>query len=223
MTSVNTGPFAHVTSIGTACWTSQLLKDMDLKRYSCPFDWIFSAPKMVIHCLKDDFREFLSRDHYVSVGGPQEWTLPLFRDQYGLGRIVNHHDIGNEVDFDYLSRSVSRFRTVLADVRPKLFVIVSELKNVNDGEMDALVGALERATNAFSVLSIGFEMSSGHPGIDALGSIGVRDAYRLRAQGRIIDGLRFEEERDNRMLREIVGRYRFDLSQAPAGTAHDAG
>src|SRR6516162_3609982 len=39
-------------SLGSHCLVSYALKEMGLKRYSCPFDWIFSQPSMVEHCIK---------------------------------------------------------------------------------------------------------------------------------------------------------------------------
>lgn len=60
----------RVVSLGSLCLTSKLLQSMDMKTESYPFDWIFSNPKMIAHCLNDDFATFLDRSYYVSKSAP---------------------------------------------------------------------------------------------------------------------------------------------------------
>ena len=200
--------FGHVVSIGSACWTSQLIKDMGLKRYSCPFDWIFSSPGFVAHCLADDFAEFLSRDRWVSTGGPQHWTLPLIRDRYGLGQILNHHDVSNDGDFHYLVRSVARFRSVLAAPDPKIFLLISDTKNILHPEVDVLFDRLAAAASGFKLVSIGLEQHpAASPHVEQLKADERNDVYRLHPCSRIEDGLRFTDARDNQAMQEILGRY----------------
>lgn len=200
--------YGHVISMGTACWTSQLIKDAGLKRFSCPFDWIFSSPAFVGHCLEDDFGEFLSRDRWVSVGGPQQWTLPVIRDRYGLGRILNHHDASSDADFGYLTRSVDRFRAVLAGDAAKIFLLISEMKNILDPATDRLLETLSAATSAFKLVCVGFDPTpAASPGVEQISDSDRRDIYRLHPGSVIEDGLRFKDARDNQMLQDILGRY----------------
>ena len=43
---------------------SEAMEQWKIRRWSCPFDWIFSSPDMVTHCLADDFSAFLDVDQY---------------------------------------------------------------------------------------------------------------------------------------------------------------
>lgn len=210
--------YEHVISIGTACWTSQLIKDAGLKRFSCPFDWIFSSPAFVGHCLEDDFAEFLSRDRWVSVGGPQQWTLPLIRDRYGLGRILNHHDASSDADFGYLTRSVDRFRGVLASDAAKIFLLISEMKNILDPATDRLLETLSAATSSFRLVCIGVDPTpAAGAGVEQISDTARRDIYRLHPGSAIEDGLRFKDARDNQMLQDILARYEICPQSPPDG------
>eukprot|EP00438_Fugacium_kawagutii_P017986 Skav206738 [mRNA] locus=scaffold2729:110557:114459:+ [translate_table: standard] len=59
---VDEGPaISHVISLGCRCSQASVYRALQKRRYACPFDWIFSSPQMVTHCLQDDFRSFLDR------------------------------------------------------------------------------------------------------------------------------------------------------------------
>jgi len=64
---INGRPVAHLVPLGSFCLPAIILRNNGLRRYSLPFDWIFSAPQMVRDCLADDFEVFLDQRHYRSI------------------------------------------------------------------------------------------------------------------------------------------------------------
>ena len=135
-----TQPVKHVISLGCRCSQASVYRAFGHRRYACPFDWIFSSPKMVIHCLQDDFKQFLDRQLLYQNGSsfdaiglkpgsaPRERRLighkfySTLTSGVGRGTIFNHRDpLHNDEDYDYLVRCVERFRLALASEERKLF------------------------------------------------------------------------------------------------------
>ena len=54
--------YHYIISLGCACNTSLYLKKMGLKKFSLPYDWIFSNLDMIEHTVKDEFKSFLNVD-----------------------------------------------------------------------------------------------------------------------------------------------------------------
>lgn len=109
-----------IVSLGTHCYTATLLQAAGLKTASYPFDWIFSSPGMVAHCLDDDFATFLNRRYYEPVPPEKRRDGPdvnlcdhrLYRDRYGVPFVFNHRDPLDDEDYQYLVRCVDRFRAL---------------------------------------------------------------------------------------------------------------
>jgi hypothetical protein len=125
-------PVRHVVSLGSHCYTSFLLKRSGLKSFSTPFDWIFSSPEMVCHCLRDDFETFLDRRFFEPIAPDQRPSAmygvcdhSFYRDRFGVQSVFNHHDPSTEKDFSYFSRAVGRLRSVLSSDQRSLFIMTS--------------------------------------------------------------------------------------------------
>jgi len=114
-------PFAYVLSLGSRCVVARLLRDLHLRRFAGPFDWVYSCPQMVRDCLKNDFCKFLDPNLIVAKGHAwthREYSLLLHRD------VVFPHHEPRIKDRAFFKRSVARFRLVMASPLRKLFVIV---------------------------------------------------------------------------------------------------
>lgn len=124
-------PVSHIASIGSHCVASQFLKNLGLKRYSGPFDWIFSSLPMVVDCLETDFADFLNRDFYVPIPMHQRMGADLnfcdhrlYKERYGIVSMFNHSDPMEPQVYDYLVRCVARFRRMLvSNGRKVLFAL----------------------------------------------------------------------------------------------------
>ncbi len=126
------GRFNHV-SLGCNCQMAHVLKTLDLRRWSGPFDWIFSMPGMVRDCLADDFSGLLDPALLESIPeaerrGPDIWRgrHTLYRERHGLECVFNHHDpAANAADYAFLGAGVRRLRAALdgADTGNRLWMM----------------------------------------------------------------------------------------------------
>lgn len=114
------GALNHI-SLGSHCHMAQILKSEGLRRWSGPFDWIFSSPGMVRDCLADDFFGLLDRSQYESTP-LDERTAPhetrcrhrLYRERHAIPFVFNHHDpASSEADYRFLEAGVRRLRKAL--------------------------------------------------------------------------------------------------------------
>lgn len=152
----------HV-SLGTFCHTAAGLRDAGLRRWSGPFDWIFSSPAMAAACLDDDFAALLDPAQLESVpererthNAKRQCRHPDYEARYGLPIVFNHHDPASSlIDLQKLRRSVARFRAALQPGRLTVFYIASERRWPED-EIEALERALARypAASRLVVLTI---------------------------------------------------------------------
>ncbi|MCU1621238.1 MAG: hypothetical protein JWL79_83 [Frankiales bacterium] len=124
----------NVVGVGTHCLTATLLRDLQLRHFSLPFDWIFSSPEMVVHALHDDFAVFLDRSHHVTVPEHQRPTPGAnlahhthYRENFGVDYVFNHHDpVVSDAAYSYLQRSVQRFRDLEHQEGRKAFVLINQ-------------------------------------------------------------------------------------------------
>lgn len=117
----------YVCSFGTLCHSSMLIKNNNLKLCSYPFDWIFSNPNIIISCLKDNFRTFLNKSHYVHIN-PTRCGHKIYHPQ-----MFNHRNpLKNKEDYNYYVRCVNRFKKLLKNEGHKLFVMTFINRKDND-------------------------------------------------------------------------------------------
>ena len=158
-------PYRHVVSIGCSCQTAWQIANADLRLYSGPFDWIFSSPLLVQHCLDDDFATFLDRPNYIQGASRTQWSPRTYVDDLSQTVMFNHHDMGIDEDYGRIVRAVERFRTLLALPERKLFVMTMPHGLLDQVGRLALVEAFSRYTNNFRILLLGIETTPK----DALG------------------------------------------------------
>jgi hypothetical protein len=109
--------FNYVVSLGCACNTSLYLKELELKLFSLPYDWIFSNLKMIQHTIEDDFKSLLNLD-LINPKKPKQ----AGHDYYHK-RLFNHHNPkDNQNDYNYYQRCIARFKTMLDSGDRKLFI-----------------------------------------------------------------------------------------------------
>jgi hypothetical protein len=109
--------FNYVASLGCACNTSLYLKQLELKLFSLPYDWIFSNLKMIQHTIEDDFKSFLSLDLINPKKNKQAGH------NYYHKRLFNHHNPKEDRNnYHYYQRCIARFKTMLNSGDRKLFI-----------------------------------------------------------------------------------------------------
>lgn len=204
---------ARHVSLGTFCHTSAALDKCGLRRWTGPFDWIFSTPGLATHCLQDDFATLLDPGELLSVpsdqlaaGAKRQCRHPAYEARYSLPILFNHHDPASVTsDRDRLVRAVDRFRTTLATGGDNIFYMMSEVAWPGE-DIDALADQLAtyRARNTLVVLT-------ASNGADA---VSWRETDATATRCRVISvevgngsrslGLRFADEADNHRLAGII-------------------
>jgi hypothetical protein len=124
--------YDSVFSIGSQCLTTWLLNKAGLKRFSGPFDWLFSNLRMVCDCIEDDFATLLDPAYFEPIPAQERSSSrvqfahhSIYRERYDLPPIFNHHDPIDREDFAYLTRCVDRLRNALRSGRPHLLMALS--------------------------------------------------------------------------------------------------
>jgi hypothetical protein len=220
---VNGRPVAHIVSLGSFCLPSLLFQNSGLRKYSLPFDWIFSTPQMVRDCLGDDFCQFLNRHHYRSLS--HERTQPaaeheLYREKYGLPVIFAHRDPTRDADYLYLVRCVTRFRELLRSEDGKLFVVISRPHADLGKEFVLLLDVLRGATANFALLFIEL-LDPVEPGLSALVPVtrtGPHAFYRFTPSSFNAQGGFLPDKLDEWMLLRLACRYKLVLKDSPWGS-----
>jgi Putative papain-like cysteine peptidase (DUF1796) len=114
--------YNYVCSLGTLCQTGMLLKSLNLKLASYPFDWIFSNPNMIIDCIENKFEKFLDKSHYLSIDAIKNGRCTHLI--YGKNMFNHHNPLINEDEYQYFIRCVKRFNELIEKKEKKLFIII---------------------------------------------------------------------------------------------------
>lgn len=221
---INGQPVSHIISFGTHCLSSIILKNAGLKKYSLPFDWLFSSPELVLDCLRDDFAKFLDRGHYRSVTQRRAHGEPgadhqYYRDQYGIGDVFAHRDPSVDGDYHYTLRTVERFRRLMRSPAAKLFVVISQPRHALSNAFPTLVAELSRLTSHFEVLAIQLMEPTGEVGVSNMSLVSTmrpsahaeHRLYQFTPSSRE-EGLGyFPDKLDELILLRLIQRYRLDL------------
>lgn len=139
-----------VISFGYRCTAAAILKRLNLKHESYPFDWLISRLSVIEHCISTDFDEFLNLDNYTrkysntyemadSTNGficdehlmintyYQPADCPDVDNTYQYYLAMNHHNIVEPKDTEYYTRCVDRMREQLASTNKKLYIHIAPL------------------------------------------------------------------------------------------------
>ncbi|GMI24030.1 hypothetical protein TeGR_g416 [Tetraparma gracilis] len=204
---------SHVVSLGSVCGASQFLQDRGLRRYAGPFDWIFSSPGMVAHCVGDGFKKFLDRaEHFVAAGhGRGTAGHRFYGAMVGHEVVFNHHDPVNQPrDYAYFVRCVERFQAVLSAANERILFLLVGKKPLEAGAMRDLFDVLSaRCAAPFELLGIGLRRAGRDdaPGLEETARlVGPKGTMRVLVQRCWAShtGVHFEDARDAGTFEETV-------------------
>ncbi|MBH0124179.1 DUF1796 family putative cysteine peptidase [Enterobacter sp. ESY66] len=164
--TINGKEVEHIVSLGNHCLTATLLKKYGLKKYSYPFDWIFSSPEMVIDCIEDGFSTLLNKKYHSSITSCRKnndfepgSSHSLYEEKYNIKELFTHRDITKADDYNYFKRSAERFNSVLKSKGGKIFVMVSRREHNLEKHFYDIVDCLNKKTKDFVLIAISL---SGH-------------------------------------------------------------
>ena len=203
-------PVNHV-AFGTFCHIAWTLRETGLRRWTGPFDWIFSTPAMLSECLADDFSALLDPGQLESVpaerrthGARRQCRHPAFEARYGLPTLFNHHDPSRPgPDRRALERAVGRLRAALAGPGRNQLYLLSECA-WPEAELAELGARLGRYPSRNRLLVLAVESGGGRADAERTGGDGVaRLDLRLRTRTRS-QSVRFGDPADDELLRRTL-------------------
>ena len=195
-----------VISVGSICFSSQFIKDNNLKKESYPFDWIFSNIDMCIDCINDDFNLFLEKkNHYqIQTRRPIRSGHLIYDKVVGVNIFAHHNIVTNH---EYFYRCVDRFKKLYNDPSFKLFIYFNQfqetkISNENLQKLKLLNDILKLKIKNFYFLYIN---SNKHFGIqkyniDNIDNILILNLWTISSS----DGRRFINDLDNKFLKNII-------------------
>ncbi|MGY2051329.1 DUF1796 family putative cysteine peptidase [Methylobacterium sp. JK268] len=205
------GLLNHI-SLGSHCHMAQVLKEAGLRTWSGPFDWIFSSAAMVRDCLETDFARLLDPAEYETVPLAERPDPALTRCRHrhyraacGVPVVFNHHDpSASPEDYRFLEAGVRRLRAALADPRAVNHLYMLSAWPVAREDAAAICGLLSRAPSRNRLLILQVEPGAASPsqrridmGDDSL------DFHVIHTRSASL-GLRFAEEADDALVRDLV-------------------
>lgn len=225
--------FGHAVSLGSFCHAAMALKRAELRRWSGPFDWIFSNLAMAAHCLQDDFATFLDPAHWASVPVGERVTPEanrcehrFYRERFGVRFVFNHHDpAASEQDADYLRRCVARMRLALRSPAWKLFTVVQP-GAVTLERLQPLLAALQATTSNYVVLALQFNAPAPSAAPAVAAAPALLQALRTRRLRHDLlvaelnvaapsNGVEFPQPQDNRLLDRFLRTFRVQPQALP--------
>lgn len=223
-------PVAHV-ALGTFCHIASALRDAGLRRWTGPFDWIFSTPAMISACLADDFAAFLDPANLASVaaadlahGAKRQGRHLLYEARYGLPPLFNHHDpAASASDARSFGRAAARMRATLGPGHRNILYMMSEIRWPED-EIAELAGRLGRtqARNTLAILTVeggaaDHAWTTGERDVEGCRVLDVDLRTRSRSTG-----IAFSDPQDapflDAVLREVAAHHDAALADPAAAT-----
>jgi len=210
----------NTISLGCNCQMAHVLKTLDLRTWSGPFDWIFTLPGMVRDCLEDDFAALTDRRELESIPAPERrgegiWKgrHRLYRERHGLECVFNHHDpAANPADYAFLTEGVRRMRVALdtPGTRNRLWMMTHLYtpRPVVE-EIDAILG-LRASTNHLTFV----QLMPGHARVEVTEARDVSQSLRCLTIHSPTEpvGLRLADPADDAAL---VGILRAEAGRLP--------
>ncbi len=214
-------PVAHLASLGSFCLPGNIMRTHGLRRYSLPFDWIFSSPQMLIDCLTDDFSAFLDRRYYRSITEGR-WNPgaehQLYLEKYGIAAVFAHRDPTREEDYLYFTRCVRRFRELLRSRDPKLFLIMGRPNHDLANLFPRVLEQISRITTSFALLGVDVldPTRDGQCALSKLAQLEAHSLYQYLPSSYDAEGAYFPDRIDDWNVLRLAYRYRLALKDSPS-------
>jgi len=204
----------HVCSLGQLCQASNMIKNNKLKLESYPFDWIFTSPDIIIHCLNDNFKTFLNRSLYVPHSN--EPNMRKCGHSAYRNEMFNHHNPKDyDVDYNYFERCVKRFQQLLYSNNNKLFIVTflfnHDLSTFEKNRKDVIEmnNTLKQYTTNFNIFVM-FNILSSETEHTLITYENI-DFCILYTKGKS-DGVQFLDSEDNLYINNVLkNKYVFDV------------
>ena len=122
-------------TLGIDCQPTIALKELNLRKYALPFDWLTSTVNVIVECIKDDFKFFHQELNIDSNN--------VLCDKYGFGFMhdypsKNEHEqdpVDNWMDYNTdvitkYERRIKRFNDILNSETPIIAIYKGRLEDI---------------------------------------------------------------------------------------------
>lgn len=143
-----------IFSVGHRCTTASLIKIMNMKFESYPFDWVVSKLSSVQYFLENNFENFLNKENYTQI---ESDTINVINNEiqiitqesivynheleknkinnngsYGYQLALTHHNMMVDKDNEYFKRCITRLRKILSSPKKKHYLYIHPLLGIHD-------------------------------------------------------------------------------------------
>jgi hypothetical protein len=137
---INKTDIDYFISFGVNCCNGIAINETKLRKESLPFDSIVSSPKIIYHCLINNFKDFTIFDEkkdFLDVDLNISNLFEIMKDdltkhtnKYGI--FFNHYlDKDIEVVIETFTRRINRFFSILQNSKNVIFIYSTELSIYN--------------------------------------------------------------------------------------------
>jgi hypothetical protein len=195
-----------VLSIGSLCQTAWQIQNAGLRKFSGPFDWIFSSPYLVADCLEDDFRTYLDRSSYVRGDSDTQWSPRKYVERFGQRVMFNHHNMMIDDDYNKIRRAVDRFRDVLGSTQSKTFVLMTPSGLLDHLGFNPALATFGKFTTNYRMLVVGVRDSdsAGEPQLSLRSKSELTEEWLFRPRSSMSNGMQYDNPDDNDDLKNLL-------------------
>ena len=153
---LNEIPNCKIIPMGYRCSSSEIIRILNLKKESYPFDWTISKLSTIKDCILNDFKEFLKIENYIKkemnnynviddvslLIGSGNYIINTHYDPidkitdnfntYDLKLALIHHDIFKTEDYEYYKRCINRFKNLLNSDDKKLYIYIHKIIGIKE-------------------------------------------------------------------------------------------
>lgn len=205
-----------VIPFGSCCSSAYHLKQMGLKLFSLPFDWIFTNSKLILDILNNNFADFTNVNLINNI------EHKLYHKRFFLHKPYSDNQ-------NYYKRCINRFNNILISPLNKLFIhtifsnfdnhksfnnFVSPYNNyINEdlNDFKKLIDVLSKKTTNFILLVIIQIPFSKTPSIELIQNDKNLFVYNLNLKGNT-SGNNFDYDIDTLNYKSIVNKFKFKLT-----------
>mmetsp|Transcript_41762 Transcript_41762/g.75821 ORF Transcript_41762/g.75821 Transcript_41762/m.75821 type:complete len:467 (+) Transcript_41762:49-1449(+) len=129
VTSDDGAPFTEVISLGERCPVASWLRHRQLRRAAHPFDWIYSSPRILRHCLDDNFATLLDQSQFFKAAGGKigHKTYSKMLQSKAKEIVWLHQNPTMPTHYAKLCRSVERLRAALREPNKRRLFLIFQL------------------------------------------------------------------------------------------------
>jgi len=119
-------------TLGFNCAPALVLKELGLRKYSLPFDWVVTNNMQVMNCIEHDFKNFHKNLSMILDG---HWMVDEYGIQYPHDYPVDKNDciVSNwkeyyEDNLNKYSRRIERFKQILNNDKPVIALYLGKFQ-----------------------------------------------------------------------------------------------